>query len=161
MRWAYLTWGLVGVGSLAACHSGGDAAPSSKAPAATAEGATAQEAAAGGAPAALAPTPPQEPAAPVTTASSPAADADCETRRAAIETALGEAGRCASDADCTLMYPNCPFGCARPIAKSTDLGALQATIEKYKAACNSCAYRCMPPPGAPTCKAGRCAFGAG
>jgi hypothetical protein len=154
MCWQRVTWGLLGVGSLAACHSGGDAAPDGKTATATAAGATAEEAPAGGSPA-----PEAEPVAPAAAPASPAPDGDCEARRAGIEAALGEAGRCSSDADCTLMYPNCPFGCARPVSTSANVGALQTTIEAYKAACNTCVYRCMPPKGPPTCRGGRCSFG--
>jgi hypothetical protein len=164
---------MVWVGSLAACHSGGDAAPDGKTP-------TTAAPAAAEAPAATSPTEgsategasaaePTTPAPPATdpaaaaTAAAPATgpDGECESRKAAIESALGEANRCASDAECTLMYPNCPFGCARPVSTTANLDAIRANIDAFKAACNACVYRCMPPKGAPTCKAGRCSFGEG
>lgn len=167
MRWQLVIIGWMGLGGLA-CHSAGDAAPDGKAPVAAVGGASAEGSpvpAAGAGPEAPPSTPspgvsaasPSAPPAPGTSA----ADAECEKRRAAIEVALGAAASCSSDADCTSMYPNCPFGCARAIGKSTDVSALQAEIESYKTACNTCMYRCMPPPGAPTCRAGRCAFGDG
>ena len=168
MRWQHLIWGLVGSGSLAACHSRGDVAPDGKTPAVETQGAATEEAPPNGSGAGEAPAPapapaapPAEPAAPSEGTPAPAPDGECETRRAAIESALGETNRCTSDAECTLMYPNCPFGCARPVSTSANLEAVRANIEAYKAACNACVYRCMPPQGAPTCRAGRCSFGDG
>lgn len=152
------------MGSLAACHSGGGPAAEGKTPAAEVQSAPAQGSSPAGEPPAAEPTPPAPPAeatSPSEGTPAPAADGECETRRAAIESALGEAGRCTSDAECTLMYPDCPFGCARPVSTSANLDAIRANVDAFKAACNACVYRCMPPEGAPTCRAGRCSFGDG
>lgn len=155
MRWQRLTWAWVWVGLLAACHARGDAAPEGKTPAA--ESQQAPE----GAPEPPGAAPQAEPPDPSNGSPATAPDGECETRRAALESALGDANRCASDTECTLMYPNCPFGCARPVSTSANLDAIRADIEAFKVACNACVYRCMPPQGVPTCRAGRCSLGDG
>jgi hypothetical protein len=161
MRWQHLTWAGVWLGSLATCHCRGSAAPEGKTPATEAQGAPAEGSSPAGEPPATGPASPAEPASPSEGSLAPVADGECETRRGAIESALGEANRCASDAECTLMYPNCPFGCARPVSTSANLDAIRASVDAFKAACNACVYRCMPPEGAPACRAGRCSFGDG
>ena len=161
MRWQRPMWGWVWVGLLAACHARGDAAPEGKTPAAESQGATGAPAGESSAQEPPGAAPPAEAAAPAEGSPTTAPNGECETRRAALEAALGEANRCASDVECTLMYPNCPFGCARPVSTSADLDAVRANIEAYKADCNTCVYRCMPPQGVPTCRSGRCSFGDG
>ena len=104
------------------------------------------------------PTPQAGPTYPSEGSAAPTPDDECETRRAAIESALSEANHCETDAECTLMYPNCPFGCARPVSTSANLEAVRANVEAYNSACNACVYRCMPPQSTPTCRSGRCAF---
>jgi hypothetical protein len=77
-----------------------------------------------------------------------------------FDAALAEAPGCSSDAQCTVLFTECPLGCAHAVA----LHAVDAMhehalslVERYRVGCGDCAYDCdTPSPVA--CKRGRCGF---
>lgn len=74
--------------------------------------------------------------------------------------ALDEAPGCTSNAQCTVLFTECPLGCAHAVASdAVDVlhERAHALVERYRGAGGNCAYDCdTPPPVA--CTAGRCSF---
>ena len=84
--------------------------------------------------------------------------ATSEQIQADFDAHVEDSNGCASDAECTVIYPGCPLGCAVAVnaEHAAECAAYAADlIASYERGGASCEYDCIAV-GAPFCDEGRC-----
>lgn len=71
-------------------------------------------------------------------------DPDCERAESELFAKLLQSRSCESNADCTLAYFDCPFGCITAVNQST-LDDLYKEEKAFQQKCRQCVYSCAAP----------------